>query len=183
MKIKNILKIGLTGLLSLYMAGCTKPNFRNIEPLHNINEAEEENKGDIMPPEGCEFIYKKTIRLKNKNIDVLVLAESYRCDKPENLVEGNKYITNIKEYYVISNGLKNGELNEDENVCVEYYPYITMIRLDNEEKIYFIDEGRNGEYDVVLKTKLDMNLDKALDLIGLPNPAGSKCYERSIVRR
>ena len=109
MKAKNILNIGLAGLLSLHIAGCAKPLSTNIN-------SEKSNKLEdyILYDEDIKKEFDTTIdalcylteidatnRLITKEGGLPVVIKRFKCYKPENAKTNDRYVVAYDDYDII----------------------------------------------------------------------------------
>lgn len=191
MEIRNIYKNGLGIFLALYLSGCAGNNYKEM-PNFKLPDKDEifaayvKKKGGyaIRRPEDGDCIWNdmNVERLKNSKIDLLMIWEEQNCIlPPKNLKPYESYALKKRDYYIINNGIVDGMINENSDVCYDEYPYASVLLLDNNDLIYFVDTDRDGLFDYTLPVKKDEGELKMQLPEMLPEPIEIECYKKTLI--
>ena len=164
MKAKNILNIGLAGLLSLHIAGCAKPNFKQPSLSdYAISEKRFEDDFNTTLESNC-IIYKQG-PYHFKEADANVFIKEFAC-APSREPKGNdRYVVKAGYMFLIEDMIGEGIEKE---VCIENEPYIIVKELNNGLSVWLIDPESNGKDRIALDGRFPKRL--------IPKPFTKECY-------
>jgi len=163
-KVKDILKVGLTGLLSFYLAGCAKPNFKKPILLdYVVSERRFERDFNTTIESNC-IMYKEG-PYHFKEADANVFIREFICVPNHKPKDNDRYVVKAGYMFVIDEMVGDGIEKE---VCIENQPYIIVKELNNGLSVWLVDPESNGKERIALDGKFPKEL--------IPKPFIRECY-------
>src|SRR3989344_8350726 len=157
MKVKNLLKTGLVALLALALEGCPKTDFikdGRISAKRHLSDyilTEDDMRREYDTTVLTDCFVDNTAVYYIIDIKKVVLTKTYECYLSEEPKSNDRYVVSAIDFFIITNGIKNGEINKEGPFCVETVSYISARELNDGKILYLINQDRDGDFDYALR--------------------------------